>query len=77
MKKTFFQVSQVLSFRLEKQTSENVADTTFNDHDMLLARSLPPYQREYYMNGSIKFGFTDFYCKNNKTYFHKEINEKL
>ena len=27
--KTFFQVSQVLSFRLEKQTSKNVADTTF------------------------------------------------
>ena len=26
---TFFLVSQVLSFRLEKQTSENVADTTF------------------------------------------------
>ena len=28
--KTFFFVSQVLSFRLEKQTSKNVADTTFN-----------------------------------------------
>ena len=29
--KTFFQVSQVLSFRFEKQTSKNVADTTFNN----------------------------------------------
>ena len=28
--KTFFQVSQVLSFGFEKQTSKNVADTTFN-----------------------------------------------
>ena len=33
---------------------------------MLLARTPLPYQREYYMNGSIKFGFTDFYCKNNE-----------
>lgn len=33
---------------------------------MLLARTPLPCQREYYMNGSIKFGFTDFYCKNNK-----------
>ena len=29
--KTFFQVSQVLSFGFEKQTSKNVADTTFNN----------------------------------------------
>ena len=29
-KKTFFLVSQVLSFRHKKQTSKNVADTTFN-----------------------------------------------
>ena len=28
-KKIFFFVSQVLSFRLKKQTSENVADTAF------------------------------------------------
>ena len=27
--KTFFQVPQVLSFRIKKQTSKNVADTTF------------------------------------------------
>ena len=27
---TFFEVSQVLSFRLEKQTSKSVADTIFN-----------------------------------------------
>ena len=27
--KIFFQVPQVLSVRLEKQTSKNVADTTF------------------------------------------------
>ena len=27
--KTFFLVSQVLSFRVEKQTSKNAADTTF------------------------------------------------
>ena len=29
-RKTFFQVSQVLSFRLAKQTTKNVWDTTFN-----------------------------------------------
>ena len=29
--KTFFLVSQVLYFRLKKQTSKNVADTVFND----------------------------------------------
>ena len=28
--KTFFLVSQVLSFRLKKQTCKNAADTTFN-----------------------------------------------
>ena len=28
--KTIFLISQVLSFRLKKQTSKNVADTTFN-----------------------------------------------
>ena len=27
--KTFFQVSQLLSFKLEKQISKNVADTIF------------------------------------------------
>ena len=31
--KTFFLVSQVLSFRPKKQTSENVVDTTFNNED--------------------------------------------
>ena len=30
IKKTFFLVSQVLSFGHKKQTSKNVADTTFN-----------------------------------------------
>ena len=29
IKKAFFLVSQVLSFRLTKQTSKNIADTTF------------------------------------------------
>ena len=28
-KKTLFLVSQILSFRLKKQTSKNIADTTF------------------------------------------------
>ena len=28
--KTYFFVSQLLSFRLKKQTSENVVNTTFN-----------------------------------------------
>ena len=28
----FYQVSQLLSFRLEKQTRANVTDTTFNVH---------------------------------------------
>ena len=32
IKKTFFLVWQVLSFRLEKQTSTNVADTTFKSY---------------------------------------------
>ena len=34
--KTFFKVSQLLSFRLEKQTSKNVADTTFKTWFLLL-----------------------------------------
>ena len=32
---TFFLVSQVLSFRLIKQTSKNVADTTFKQYNTL------------------------------------------
>ena len=35
--KTFFLVSQVLSFRLKKQTSKNVADTTFTFQLVLLS----------------------------------------
>ena len=35
--KTFFQVSQLLSLRLEKQTSKNVADTTFESNCIFLA----------------------------------------
>ena len=33
--KIFFLVSQVLSFRLIKQTIKNVADTFFNLYDLL------------------------------------------
>ena len=36
VKQTFFLVSQVLSFRHTKQTSKNVADTTFNNEDVSL-----------------------------------------
>ena len=34
-RKAFFFVSQVLSFKLKKQTSKNVADTTFKDKKLV------------------------------------------
>ena len=42
--KTFFLVSQVLSFRCKKQTSKNVADTTFKVSDRLCLKILTPKQ---------------------------------
>ena len=39
-KKTFFLVSQVLSFRLEKDTSKNIAQTTFIDWTLFAYKNL-------------------------------------
>ena len=36
VKQTFLLVSQVLSFRRKKQTSKNVAETTFNEYIILI-----------------------------------------
>ena len=46
--KTFFLVSQVLSFSLTKQTSKTVVDTTFMDEEIFYMQilNMPVYLKE-------------------------------
>ena len=54
--KTFFLVSQVLSFSLTKQTSKTVVDTTFMDEEIFYMQILntPLYLKEMQLREQMK-----------------------
>ena len=58
---TFFQVLQVLSLRLEKQTSKNVADANFNVFIIVVNYLLftRPFQTENALSGSLILQLVD------------------
>ena len=58
---TFFQVLQVLSLRLEKQTSKNVADANFNVFIIVVNYLLftRPFQIENALSGSLILQLVD------------------
>ena len=58
---TFFQVLQVLSLRLEKQTSKNVADPNFNVFIIVVNYLLftRPFQIENALSGSLILQLVD------------------